>query len=73
MKTLLPDLRDKILAASNVKVQSKSFQAYNSKFKAGEGSLTDVEIQDLREWTFTMDVADEHLLTRCDQDSGLQF
>ena len=31
--------------------------------------MSNVEIQDLNEWTFDMDVADEYLLTRCDKYS----
>merc|ERR550532_880223 len=57
MMTFLPDLRDKIVAASN----------------AGDGTLSDVEIQDLNEWTFDMDVADEYLLTSSGRQEGLEM
>ena len=30
----------------------------------GKGGLSADEVQDLREWTFEMDVEDEHLLTK---------
>ena len=30
----------------------------------GKGSLTEDEIQDLKEWTFDVNVEDEHFLTR---------
>ena len=30
----------------------------------GKGGLSADEVQDLREWTFEMDVDDEHLLTK---------
>merc|ERR1712110_856733 len=50
MTTLLPELRDRIVAAAD----------------AGEGSLTFLEVKDLKNWTLDLSPEDEKLLT----DSG---
>jgi len=50
MTTLLPELRDRIVAAAD----------------AGEGSLTFLEVKDLKNWTLDLSPDDDKLLT----DSG---
>merc|ERR1719297_347394 len=50
MTTLLPELRDRIVAAAD----------------AGEGSLTFLEVKDLKNWTLNLTAEDDKLLT----DSG---
>merc|ERR1712179_507627 len=57
MTSLLPELRDKILAAAD----------------AGEGSLTFKEIMDLKDWTLDMAPTDEKLLTESGKLEGLEM
>ena len=66
MTNLLPVLRDEIIVASDVssiiKWPHKGITIKN--IQMGKGGLSADEVQDLREWTFEMDVEDEHLLTK---------
>merc|ERR1711909_132216 len=57
MTSLLPELRDKILAAAD----------------AGEGSLTFKEIMDLKDWTLDLSPEDEKLLTESGKLEGLEM
>jgi len=57
MTSLLPELRDRILAAAD----------------AGEGSLTFKEIMDLKDWTLDMAPTDEKLLTESGKLEGLEM
>jgi len=57
MTSLLPELRDKILAAAD----------------AGEGSLTFKEIMDLKDWTLDMAPTDEKLLTEYEMTNWKEF
>ena len=66
MTNLLPVLRDEIIAASDVSGLQNSLQEKNKilQIQMGKGGLSEEEVQDLREWTFELDVEEEDLLTR---------
>ena len=64
MANLLPVLRDEIIVASDVSGLQNYLQEKIKYFQMGKGGLSKEEVQDLREWTFELDVEEEDLLTR---------
>ena len=70
MINLLPVLRDEIVSASDVRNRTNAERMNGLKnwillkyFQMGKGWLTEDEVQDLREWTFDIDVDDPRFLT----------
>ena len=70
MINLLPVLRDEIVSASDVRNRTNAEQMNGLQncillkyFQMGTGRLTKDEVQDLREWTFDIDVDDPRFLT----------